>query len=150
MKYRSKKGWFTGFAITALIGLSTIAIADGRRAFVPMGTADSVGIIDLRSRQVMPSIMGTINTHGSALTPDGHYLVAGSLTAHDSEEPISRPEGVTEEVTSLWVPDVPSNQDAVPSSDVPLSQSLSAPSQISVAPGWMSPSVSSQSVLSVT
>ena len=97
MKYRSKKGWFTGFAITALIGLSTIAIADGRRAFVPMGTADSVGIIDLRSRQVMPSIMGTINTHGSALTPDGHYLVAGSLTAHDSEDPVSRPEGVTEE-----------------------------------------------------
>ena len=97
MKNRSKKGWFTGFAIIALIGLSTIAIADGRRAFVPMGATDSVGIIDLNSHQALPPITGTVNTHGSALTPDGHYLVAGSLTAHDSEEPISRPEGVTED-----------------------------------------------------
>ena len=97
MKNRSKKGWFTGFAIIALIGLSTIATADSRRAFVPMGATDSVGIIDLNSHQALPPITGTVNTHGSALTPDGHYLVAGSLTDHDSEDPVSRPEGVTEE-----------------------------------------------------
>ncbi len=97
MKYRAKKQWLNGFVIAALIGLSTIASADSRRAFVPMGTADSVGIIDLNSHQVMPPITGTTNTHGSALTPDGHYLVAGSLTDHDSEDPISRPEGVTED-----------------------------------------------------
>jgi hypothetical protein len=41
-KNRSKKGWFTGFAIIALIGLSTIATADSRRAFVPMGAVDSL------------------------------------------------------------------------------------------------------------
>jgi DNA-binding beta-propeller fold protein YncE len=97
MNYRTRKRWLTGFVITALIGLSTIASADSRRAFVPMGTANSVGIIDLNSHQLMPPITGTTNTHGSALTPDGRYLVVGSLTAHDSEEPVSRPEGVTED-----------------------------------------------------
>lgn len=97
MKFKSKTKWLTGFAITTLIGLSPIAAADSTRAFVPMGTADSVGVMDLKSHQVMPSITGTINTHGSALTPDGRYLVVGSLTAHDSGEPVKRPEGVTED-----------------------------------------------------
>jgi len=76
---------------------SMAAMAAGSRAFVPMGSADAVGIIDLESYQVMSSIPDTINTHGSALTPDGRYLVAGSLTPRDIKENVSRPEDVTED-----------------------------------------------------
>jgi len=76
-----------------------MATADTGRAYVPvpMGTADSVGVIDLESRQMASSITGTVNTHGSALTPDGRYLVAGSLSAHEGQKPASRSEGVTED-----------------------------------------------------
>ena len=53
-----------------------MAAADSNRVYVPMGMADSLGVIDLESRQVTSSMSGTVNTHGSALTPDGRYAVS--------------------------------------------------------------------------
>ena len=97
MKLQARNRWRSSLVATVLMSLSLTAMGDSARAFVPMGTADSVGVIDLESYQITSTISGTINTHGSALTPDGRYLVAGSLTAHDSQEPVSRPEGVTED-----------------------------------------------------
>jgi len=97
MKHHFCKRWLVALTISVTMSFSLMAAAGTGRAFVPMGVADSVGVIDLESRQMTSSIAGTVNTHGSALTPDGRYLIVGSLTAHESEEPVSRPEGVTED-----------------------------------------------------
>lgn len=97
MELQARNRWRSSLVATVLMSISLTAMGGSARAFIPMGTADSVGVIDLESYQITSTISGTINTHGSALTPDGRYLVAGSLTARDSQEPISRPEGVTED-----------------------------------------------------
>lgn len=93
----SRNRWRAAIAATALMSISLTAMGDSARAFIPTGMSDAVDVVDLGSHQVTSSITGTVNTHGSALTPDGRYLVVGSLTAHDSQEPVSRPEGVTED-----------------------------------------------------
>lgn len=97
MKHHFCKHWLFALTISVMMSFSLMAAAGTSRAFVPMGVADSVGVIDLERRQMTSSITGTVNTHGSALTPDGRYLIAGSLSAHEGQEPISRPEGVTED-----------------------------------------------------
>ncbi|MBD3657164.1 YncE family protein [Marinobacter sp.] len=97
MKYPSRKSWFWSLVAMFSMSLSTAVSADGGRAFIPMGTADSVGVMNLETHRLTSTISGTVNTHGSALTPDGRYLVVGSLTAHDNQEPPMRPEGVTED-----------------------------------------------------
>lgn len=97
MKLQSRKQWFTGITVMLLMSLSLTVSAGSNRAFIPMGTADSVGVMDLESHRLTSTISGTVNTHGSALTPDGRYLIAGSLTAHENQEAPARPEGVTED-----------------------------------------------------
>lgn len=97
MKHKRHKRWFAGFTASIMMSVSLMAAAEANLAYVPMGMADSVGVIDLESRQMLSSMSGTVNTHGSALTPDGRYLVAGSLTAHGSQKPVSRPEGMTKD-----------------------------------------------------
>jgi len=97
MKHQLQKRWLVGVTASVIMSLSLTAIADSSRAFVPMGTSDSVGVIDLANYQVTATIPGTINTHGSALTPDGRYLVVGSLTARESQSEVIRPESVTED-----------------------------------------------------
>ena len=97
MKHQLHKRWLVGLTTGITMSVSLMAAADTNRAFVPMGMADSVGVIDLESRQLTSTMAGTVNTHGSALTPDGRYLVVGSLSAHEGQEPVSRPEGVTED-----------------------------------------------------
>lgn len=96
MKHQSREQWFAGLTAMLLMSLSLTVSAGSGRAFIPMGTTDSVGVMDLESRR-LTSISGTVNTHGSALTPDGRYLIVGSLTAHDDQEPPVRPENVTED-----------------------------------------------------
>ncbi|MDI4638292.1 MULTISPECIES: YncE family protein [Halomonadaceae] len=97
MERKSTKQWLNAIVAGVMLGASMAAMAAGSRAFVPMGSADAIGVIDLESYQVMPSIPNTLNTHGSALTPDGRYLIAGSLTPRDTKENVSPPEGVTED-----------------------------------------------------
>ncbi len=97
MKHSMRKQWLAGITASVAMSFSLMVAADTNRAFVPMGTANAVGVIDLENRQVTSSIGGTLNTHGSALTPDGRYLVVGSLSEHDRLEPVGRPEGVSED-----------------------------------------------------
>ena len=97
MKHSLRKKWIAGITASVAMSFSLMVAADTNRAFVPMGTADAVGVIDLENRKVTSSIGGTLNTHGSALTPDGRYLVVGSLSAHDRQKPVSRPEGISED-----------------------------------------------------
>ncbi|MFO7529456.1 MAG: YncE family protein [Marinobacter sp.] len=97
MKLQLRKPWLSGLTALILMSLSLTVSAAGNHAFIPMGTTDSVGVMDLETGRLTSTISGTVNTHGSALTPDGRYLVVGSLTAHDNQELPKRPEGVTED-----------------------------------------------------
>ncbi|MCK5888020.1 MAG: hypothetical protein KAG70_16175, partial [Alcanivorax sp.] len=97
MNHSLRKQCIAGITASVAMSFSLMVAADTNRAFVPMGTADAVGVIDLENRKVTSSIGGTLNTHGSALTPDGRYLVVGSLSAHDRQKPVSRPEGISED-----------------------------------------------------
>lgn len=97
MNHSLRKQCIAGITASVAMSFSLMVAADTNRAFVPMGTADAVGVIDLENRKVTSSIGGTLNTHGSALTPDGRHLVVGSLSAHDRQKPVSRPEGISED-----------------------------------------------------
>jgi len=55
MKHRFCKRWLAGLTISAAMSLPLMAAADTTRAFIPMGMADFVGVIDLESRQVTPA-----------------------------------------------------------------------------------------------
>lgn len=96
MNGKSFKYAITIAALASAMGFSLAAVAAGR-AFVPLGSADAVGVIGLDGYQAQEEISGTVNTHGSALTPDGKYLVAGSLTPRDTKAEIGRPEGVSQD-----------------------------------------------------
>lgn len=97
MKHSLRKQWLAGITASVAMSFSLTVAADTNRAFIPMGTANAVGVIDLQDRQMTSSIGGTLNTHGSALTPDGQYLVVSSLSSFDRREPVTRPEGVSED-----------------------------------------------------
>lgn len=53
-------------------------------AFIPLGSANMVIAVDVASGQVARKFPGVKNPHGLVATPDGEYLVAGSL----SETPV--------------------------------------------------------------
>ncbi|MES1942271.1 hypothetical protein T5B8_18623 [Salinisphaera sp. T5B8] len=93
MNRQLTKLWLGTIVAGAAMGAS--ALAAGNQAFVPMGSADAVAVIDLEHNQRTATITGTVNTHGSALTPDGLYLVAGSLTPREPAEAVERPAGVS-------------------------------------------------------
>lgn len=97
MKLQLQKPWLSGLTAGILMSLTVSVSAAGNHAYIPMGTADSVGVMDLETNRLTSMASGTVNTHGSALTPDGRYLVVGSLTAHDDQEAPERPSGVSEE-----------------------------------------------------
>lgn len=81
----------------AFAGLTMPVVADESRIYVPLGSADSIAIIDTDSYQVSDQAQGVVNSHGSDLTPDGRFLVAGSLTPRESGEKPSKPAGVSED-----------------------------------------------------
>jgi len=53
-------------------------------AFIPLGSADMVIAVDAASGKITRKFSGIKNPHGLVATPDGEYLVAGSL----SETPV--------------------------------------------------------------
>mgnify|MGYP003632195565 CR=1 FL=1 len=52
MKHPFCKRWLVGLTISVTMSLPLMAAADTSRAYVPLGMVDSVGVIDLESRQV--------------------------------------------------------------------------------------------------
>ena len=48
-------------------------------AYIPLGSANQVIAVDAASGKIIRSYSGVENPHGLAATPDGDYLVAGSL-----------------------------------------------------------------------
>lgn len=63
-----------------------IAIA-APTAFIPLGSGNEVIAVDAATSKIIKHYPGVVNPHGLVVTPDGEYLIAGSL----KETPI--PEG---------------------------------------------------------
>lgn len=88
--------------ISAIVGIATAGtmaplMADGPQAYVPLGSADQVAVIATDDYRVIGEARGVVNTHGLAVTPDGGFLVAGSLTAREGEDAPSKPADVSED-----------------------------------------------------
>lgn len=68
--------------ISVIIGLLTAAgvLQAGPTVYVPLGSANQVVAIDAATDKITASYPGVDNPHGLVATPDGEYLVAGSLT----------------------------------------------------------------------
>ncbi len=62
------------------IGLLATAVSQAApTVYIPLGSANRVIAVDAATSQITASYPGTTNPHGLVATPDGEYLVAGSL-----------------------------------------------------------------------
>lgn len=53
--------------------------------YIPLGTGNGVVALDAASRTIKERFSGVANPHGLVATPDGEYLVAGSLDERDGK-----------------------------------------------------------------
>jgi YVTN family beta-propeller protein len=68
------------------------------KVYVPIGSANSIVIVDAARDSVIGKITNVPNVHGLAATPDGKSLIAGSYDERPMDAPApSKPEGVTAE-----------------------------------------------------
>lgn len=98
MKKRSSIFRATVAAVVAVgAGIATtVASASGVKAYVPLGEANRVAVLDLETYRIDTTVDEVVNAHGAAMTADGRYVVAGSLTPAATREAPERPEGVSE------------------------------------------------------
>lgn len=82
-------------SMVAVIAMSS-ASAGGHRAYIPLGSADGAMALNLESYQVEAVAEGVVNSHGSDISPDGQFIVMGSLTPRAVNDAPERPEGVSE------------------------------------------------------
>jgi hypothetical protein len=84
--------------VASALGL-TIAQAEAGTAYVPLGSAGEVLVIDTASDTVIGTIPGLEQAHGLGGTPASPYLVAGSFTEAAPGEVAAQPapEGMTED-----------------------------------------------------
>jgi DNA-binding beta-propeller fold protein YncE len=68
----------TSATALALTLASAMALA-GPTVFIPLGTANKVIAVDAATLQITSTYAGVDNPHGLVATPDGEYLIAGSL-----------------------------------------------------------------------
>lgn len=61
-----------------LVGVAHVTLADPT-VYIPLGTANSVIAVDAATDTIMQTYSGVENPHGLVATPDGEYLIAGSL-----------------------------------------------------------------------
>ena len=80
--------------IAAFIGLVG-QVQAGVKVYVPVGGANEILVIDGDQDKVVGRIGDVTNAHGLAATPDGKYLVAGSMSLMPKDQKI--PEGMTED-----------------------------------------------------
>ena len=78
-----------------LAGLLGSAAATAGTAYVPLGAAGRIAVIDTGRDVLAGTIDGIGNVHALAVTPDGRYLVAGSIEEHAGTVP-PRPAGMSQ------------------------------------------------------
>ena len=67
--------------LAALVTALALGVASAApTAFVPLGSGNRVIAVDVASSKIVKSFGGILNPHGLVATPDGEYLVAGSLS----------------------------------------------------------------------
>ena len=84
--------------------LATAVLIGGNAAaalpdvYVPLGGAKKVQVIDAATNRVTSVIEGLGNVHGLAVTPDGRYLIAGSIAVASRSAGAlpARPKGMSE------------------------------------------------------
>lgn len=67
------------WAITAALFLGSTAALAGPTVYIPLGTGNQVIAVDAASSRITATYSGVENAHGLVATPDGEYLIAGSL-----------------------------------------------------------------------
>jgi DNA-binding beta-propeller fold protein YncE len=67
-------------ATAIVITLSAKAAWAGLTVYIPLGSANKVIAVDAASNRITATFDGVDNPHGLVATPDGEYLVAGSLS----------------------------------------------------------------------
>lgn len=67
------------WAAAALLSLGAALAHAAPTVFIPLGTGNRVIAIDAATGRITASYPGVENPHGLVITPDGEYLVAGSL-----------------------------------------------------------------------
>jgi len=71
-------------ASVLLFGLSTQSLLAAPTVYVPLGSGNQVIAVDASNDTITASYPGVENPHGLVATPDGEYLIAGSL----KEDPV--------------------------------------------------------------
>lgn len=80
----------------AILSLSTVVAQAAEKVYVPLGSGDSIQIIDPSKNEIVGKIDGLPAVHGLAGSPDGRLLIAGSFDERDPGSPLpERPKGVS-------------------------------------------------------
>lgn len=83
---------FQSIMVFVLLGVTTPLLA-GTTVYIPLGSGNQVIAVDAATDKIVASYSGVDNPHGLVATPDGEYLVAGSLKA--TSPPKSDPKAPT-------------------------------------------------------
>lgn len=70
----------TARGLAAVLCLGAASSMAGPTVYIPLGTANQVIAVDAASDRITATYTGVENAHGLVATPDGEYLVAGSVT----------------------------------------------------------------------
>ncbi len=68
------------WALAAALSLGAVPALAAPTVFIPLGMGNQVIAVDAATDRVGASYPGVDNPHGLVVTPDGQYLVAGSMT----------------------------------------------------------------------
>lgn len=82
--------------VTLVSGMQT-ALAEPL-VYVPLGGEDKIVVVDAARDEIVDTMTGIPAVHGLASTPDGHFLIAGSLEERDASGGAPpKPSGVSED-----------------------------------------------------
>jgi len=73
-------------SLTAVLATATNTINANPTVYIPLGTANKVIAVDAATDKITATYTDVVNAHGLVATPDGEYLIAGSL----AEDPIKK------------------------------------------------------------
>lgn len=84
--------------LTIIMVMALIAspVFAGKTVYIPLGSANVVIAVDANTDKITATYTGVKNPHGLVITPDGEYLIAGSLS--EKLPPKNNPKAPTSEL----------------------------------------------------
>lgn len=70
---------YAGAALALLVLVAASSVRAEPTAYIPLGSANEVIGVDVATSRIVQTYTGVANPHGLVATPDGEYLVAGSI-----------------------------------------------------------------------